>query len=168
MQNVAILDSQLVAQLTGAQTPALGSTRGLVERLFVSRVDGTSQPYALYVPTPLPADLSVVLLLHGRLQSEAALLGGPYFRKLAQNTGSILVAPYGRDLYDFAEPAGTEAYQILDEVVDAFHVGGASRFSCRLLHGWFFSLQNRSYSCRPLGRRDVYFRSNSKQWDVGC
>jgi poly(3-hydroxybutyrate) depolymerase len=136
-QYLASLDAELVAQLVKGQRAAAAASRGLVERLSVSSVDGTWQPYALYVPEPRAARPSLVLLLHGRPQTEVELLSPPYFRQLADSTGTIVAAPYGRSLYDFAEPAATEAYDTLAEVSSAFHVDPSRTFLAGYSMGGF-------------------------------
>lgn len=78
----------------------------------------------MYVPAALksgpPAPLVVVL--HGNPQTEAELLGQPFLRRLADRTGSILVAPFGRGIYDFAEPAASDLYDLLDAAQRALPV----------------------------------------------
>jgi pimeloyl-ACP methyl ester carboxylesterase len=122
LNNVAELDSSLVTQVLSGKREQLESAHGLVERVLISRVDGSMQPVALYVPTSAGPHPSLVVLLHGRPQTESEILAGPYFRKLADSTGTIVAAPYGRGIYDFASPADDEVYQTADEMAAAFHV----------------------------------------------
>jgi len=118
----ADLDVSIVTQvLSGAPAPLAGS-RGLVERLLTSRIDGTLQPVAVYVPPNLGRNPSLVVLLHGRPQTESEILGAPQFRRLADATGTIIAAPYGRSFYDFAGVAADDVYQAADEAVSAFHI----------------------------------------------
>jgi len=142
---VADLDSDLIADLIAGNDPRALQSPGIAEHVIRSKVDGTLQALALYVP-PAHKISGIVVLLHGHQQSEAEILGAPYFRKLADSTGTIVVAPYGRGLYDFAAPGSDDVYQALDVVreqftVDARHIflvgysmGGFSVFSLGLLH----------------------------------
>ena len=122
IRNAAGLDSSIVRQVLAGKSDTLDGAHGLVERLIVARSDGTLQPFGLYVPAAA-RNLSLVILLHGNPQTESDILSGPHFRQLADSTGTIIAAPWGRGIYDFAQPAADEVYQVLDEVVAAYHVG---------------------------------------------
>ena len=118
----AHLDSAIVTQAAAGASAPLAASAGLSEHLVVSRVDGKLAPYALYVPPGYARDVRLVVLLHGNPQTESELLSSRYFRALADETGTIIAAPYGRGIYDFAPPAGDEVYQVAEEVGAAFHV----------------------------------------------
>jgi predicted esterase len=118
---VARLDSDFLNQALSGKPLSLESAHGLVERLMVSKVDGTYQPMAVYVPPSPGPHPALVVLLHGRPQTESQILGGSVFKGLADSTQTIIVAPYGRGNYDYAAPAAEEVYQARDLAVDAFH-----------------------------------------------
>jgi dienelactone hydrolase len=122
LEHVAAMDASIVAQVVGTPMPVAGS-HGLVERLVVAH-DGTLQPFALYVPDgPTAAgDRSLVVLLHGRPQTESEILGSPYFRTLADRTGTMIAAPWGRGIYDFGPPGDDEVYQVATMVASAFGI----------------------------------------------
>lgn len=122
LRTLADLDASLVAQILAKEPASLDSARGLVERTIVSHVDGTRQQVALYVPATLAPHPALVVLLHGNPQTESEILAGPYFRNLADATGTIIAAPYGRGSYDFQGPAADDVYQAADEVASAFHI----------------------------------------------
>jgi pimeloyl-ACP methyl ester carboxylesterase len=122
LNDLAKLDASIVAQVVAGKSDSLGSAHGAVERLLVTRTDHTLQPYALYVPSTLAPSPALVVLLHGNPQTEAEIMASPYFRKLADETGTIVAAPYGRAIYNFAAPADDEVYQMADEVGAAFHI----------------------------------------------
>jgi poly(3-hydroxybutyrate) depolymerase len=68
----------------------------------------------MYVPPTVPATrASLAIVLHGNPQTEAELLGKPALRRVADSTGTILVAPFGRGIYDFEEPAATDVYDLV-------------------------------------------------------
>jgi hypothetical protein len=123
LASVTKLDLEAVEQLaSGVRTP-LSATPGLHEVLIPSRVDGTWQLVAIYVPaTAMHPHPPFAIVLHGNPQTEAELLGPPVLRRLADRTGTILAAPYGRGIYDFDEPAGTDVYDLLSTLQDAFAV----------------------------------------------
>jgi len=147
LRNIAALDASIVRQAIVGKSDELAGSRGLVERLFVSRADGTLQPFALYIPATLPANPNLVVLLHGNPQTESEILAAPQFRQLADSSGSIVATPWGRGNYDFAPPGADEVYQVRDAVASAFHInprrvflagysmGGFSVFKVGPLHG---------------------------------
>lgn len=122
LSQLANLDASIVAQAVAGKSLPIENVHGVVERLLLARTDHTLQPYALYVPQTLAPNPSLAILLHGNPQTEAELMASPYFRTLADETGTILAAPYGRGIYDFAPPADDEVYQLADEIAAAFHI----------------------------------------------
>jgi predicted esterase len=50
------------------------------------------------------------------------LLGGVVIRGMAEASGAIAIAPWGRGNYDFAEPAGSEVYEAVDAVTHALAI----------------------------------------------
>jgi S-formylglutathione hydrolase FrmB len=122
LNDLAALDASIVAQAIAGKSDPITGAHGAVERLITARSDHTLQPYALYVPQTLAPDTPLIVLLHGRPQTEAEIMASPYFRRMADETGAIVAAPYGRAIYDFAPPADDEVYQVADEVAGAFHI----------------------------------------------
>lgn len=122
--NVVALDVDAIAMLAGGVPSTLAATPGLHEVLVRSRVDRTLQPVAIYVPPGLREGQRVPLaiVLHGRPQTESELLGQPVLRRLADASGTILLAPYGRGNYDFGEPAATDVYDLAAAARDALPV----------------------------------------------
>jgi len=145
--NVAALDTSIVSAVLSGKLEPLGTAKGLAERIIVSHVDNTMQPVALYVPQPLRPNPSLVVLLHGRPQTESEILGAPYFQTLADGSNAIIVAPWGRGNYNFFGAATDDVYQTADEVASAFGVdehrvflagysmGGFSVFKVGPTHG---------------------------------
>jgi poly(3-hydroxybutyrate) depolymerase len=122
VSNIVRLDIDAVDQLVTGQPAPLRATPGLHEVLVPSR-DGTFDLVALYVPPAVkPQRAPLAIVLHGNPQTETELLGPPVLRRLADRTGTILVAPFGRGIYDFDEPAATGVYDLLGKVQDAFAV----------------------------------------------
>lgn len=118
----ADIDSSLVTQVLAGRSAPMAGVQGLVERLVVSRRDGMLAPFALYVPSHLTAEPPLVVLLHGHPQTDAEILSSQYFRKFADESGAIIVAPYGRAIYDYAAPADDEVYQVADQIATLYHV----------------------------------------------
>ena len=117
------LDIEAVDQLVSGIPAPLRATPGLHEVLVPSRVDKRWQLVAVYVPTSLkPGKAPLAIALHGNPETESHLLGMPYLRRLADRTGTIVVAPFGRGIYDYEEPAATDVYDLLRAVQDAFPI----------------------------------------------
>jgi len=147
LDQVAALDSSIVEQVLAGPLQPLAGVQGLQERMLASSIDGRLQPIAIYVPPTAGPHPSLVVLLHGRPQTETQLLGWPYFRALADGTGTIIAAPYGRGSYDYEGPASQDVYQITDAMVAAYDVdphhvylagysmGGFTVFKVGPLHG---------------------------------
>src|ERR1700693_2882770 len=121
--NIVRLDVELTDQVIAGTPQPLGGVRGLHEN-FVRARDGTFQPIAVFVPPGYDASKrhSLIVALHGRPQSESELLAQPVLRSLAEASDSIVVAPWGRGNYDFAEPAASEIYDAVDSAEAAFAI----------------------------------------------
>lgn len=135
---IASLDLSLATQLLAHSYRTMASIRGLGEVLIRSSRDGTMQPVAVYVPRDYapnrPAPL--IVMLHGHPQSESQLLAPPYIAALAERTGTIVVAPWGRGYYDF-RGSGSDVYDALHEAVHAFTIDPRKRYLAGYSMGGF-------------------------------
>jgi pimeloyl-ACP methyl ester carboxylesterase len=129
IQAEAQLDLSLATQLLHDSFVPLASVHGLAEAFVRSSKDGTMQPVALYVPSTYtpekPAPL--VVFLHGRLQPESHLIAPEFIESLAESTGTIVVAPYGRGYYDY-RGSESDVYDALDAATHAFNVDERKRY----------------------------------------
>jgi len=108
-RTTARLDEELAEQLLARKRLSLDGEPGVHARFVISSTDGTWQPVTLFVPSSYgkaPSPLAV--FLHGHPQTETELLGLRVLRDLAERTGTIVVAPYGRGYYDFHGVAATD------------------------------------------------------------
>lgn len=132
------LDMSLAHQVLSQRYDSIASIRGLGEALVRSTFDGTMQPVAIYVPASYapshPAPL--VLFLHGHPQAETSLMAPDYIAKLADATGSIVAAPYGRGYYDFRGSIA-DVYDTVDAVSKAFSIDSRKRFLAGYSMGGF-------------------------------
>ena len=120
---ITSLDLEAVDQLVAGTPTPLRAAPGLHEVLVPSRVDHTWQLVAVYVPpSAKPKGAPLAIALHGNPQTESELLGQPSLRRLADRTGTIVIAPFGRGIYDYAEPAATDVYDLLGAAQAAFAV----------------------------------------------
>jgi len=129
IQEEARLDLNLATQLLHDSFTPLAAVHGLAEAFVRSSKDGTMQPVALYVPSTYtpekPAPL--VVFLHGRLQPESHLIAPQFIESLAESTGTIIVAPYGRGYYDY-RGSENDVYDALDAMTRAFNVDQRKRY----------------------------------------
>ena len=134
----ATLDLSLATQLLSGSYRSMASIRGLGETLVRSSRDGTLQPVAVYVPASYRASLPapLVVLLHGRPQSETELLAPPYIAQLAEQAGTIVIAPWGHGYYDFRGSV-TDVYDALHAAMQAFAIDPRKKFLAGYSMGGF-------------------------------
>jgi dienelactone hydrolase len=138
VSNTATLDLSLATQLIDRSYQPLGAIHGLGEALVRSSKDGTMQPVAVYVPQSYDPGRAAPLLivLHGRPQSETQLLAPPFIAQLAEATGTIVVAPWGRGYYNFRGAAG-DVYDALHAAQSAFTIDRRKQFVAGYSMGGF-------------------------------
>jgi S-formylglutathione hydrolase FrmB len=101
-------DLEMLSRALAWQQPQLRNEPGLHAGFAQSPIDGLWEPLAVYVPPHHAEHPPVAIVIHGRPQTEMELLGPSYFRALADSTGTVLVAPWGRGIYDFEGVAGSD------------------------------------------------------------
>ena len=138
MQTIGRLDLSLAMQLLQRNFQPMGSIRGAGETLVRSSKDGTMQPVAVYVPTTYdPARAApLMVFLHGMDESETQLLAPPFVERIAEETGTIVVAPYGRGAYDF-RGAESDVYDARDAAMRAFSIDPQRRYLAGYSMGGF-------------------------------
>ncbi len=138
VSRLASLDLSLAEQLIAASYVPLASVRGLGEVLVRSSSDGTMQPAAVYVPRGYAATnpAPLIVLLHGHPQSETELLAPPFIEELAERTGTIVIAPWGRGHYDF-RGSTSDVYDALAAATRAFAIDPRKRFLAGYSMGGF-------------------------------
>lgn len=134
----ANLDLSLATQLIGRNYRSMATIRGLGESFVRSSSDGTMQPVAVYVPRSYrPANPApLIVMLHGRPQPETQLLAPPYVASLAEESGAIVVAPWGHGYYDFRGSA-SEVYDALHAATQAFRIDPRRKFLAGYSMGGF-------------------------------
>jgi pimeloyl-ACP methyl ester carboxylesterase len=137
LHGIASLDASLTDQIASGNLLSVSGSTGLVERFFKSSVDQTLQPFALYVPADSSANPTLVVLLHGNPQTEAEILAMPYFRLLADSTGTIVAAPWARGIAGYFPPADADVYQVADVVATAFHIPANKTYLAGYSNGGF-------------------------------
>jgi predicted esterase len=120
-RTIISLDTAAIADLAAGTPRRLTSARqGVYETFIPSSVDRTWIPVAIYIPQHTAPRPSLAIMLHGRGESETNMLGVSYFRQLADRTGTILVAPWGRGAPEFQGAAAHDVYDVLSAVRRAF------------------------------------------------
>lgn len=138
VQGFSQLDLSLASQLLAQTYQPMASIRGLGETFVRSSKDATMQPVAVYVPSGYSKDKPAPLLifLHGRLESESSLLAPQFIEDIAESTGTIVVAPYGRGYYDY-RGAESDVYDALDAASAAFAIDPHKRYLAGYSMGGF-------------------------------
>jgi dienelactone hydrolase len=138
LNRMSELDLSLAKQLLSGDYRPMKAIRGLGETFVKSSRDGTMQPVAVYVPPSYSPDnpAPLVVFLHGNPQSETQLLAPKYVADLADETGSILVAPYGRGYYDFRGSI-SDVYDALDAATSAFRIDPRRKYLAGYSMGGF-------------------------------
>jgi dipeptidyl aminopeptidase/acylaminoacyl peptidase len=127
-QQTARADLDLVNQLLDARVRPIRSLPGMQSVFVTSSADATLQPVAFYVPLRAHSPMPMVVLLHGRPQTETQLLANPMLQRLAESTGSLLVAPYGRGYYDYRGVALHDVDDAIDAALKTFSVDPRRRY----------------------------------------
>lgn len=138
MATTATLDLSLAHQLVAGSPLPLASIRGIGETLVRSSADGTLQPVAVYVPPAYVAGrvTPVIVFLHGRPQSESSLIAPQFLHDLADRSGTILIAPYGRGYYNF-RGGESDVYDALDAATHAFTIDARKEYLAGYSMGGF-------------------------------
>jgi predicted esterase len=138
VRQVATLDLSVADQLLAHSFQPMSEIRGFGEAFVKSSKDGTMQPVAVYVPASYspgrPAPL--VVFLHGYPQSETQLIAPEFIANLAERTGTIVVAPYGRGYMDF-HGSTSDVYDALDAATKAFDTDSRKRYLAGYSMGGF-------------------------------
>jgi pimeloyl-ACP methyl ester carboxylesterase len=132
------LDMSLASQLLQNSYLPMSAIRRAGEAFVRSSKDGTMQPVAVYVPPSYSAaqPAALIIFLHGWLQAESRLVAPEYIQAIADQTGTIVVAPYGRGYYDFNGSA-SDVYDALDAATRAFAIDPHRRYLAGYSMGGF-------------------------------
>lgn len=129
LQSSSDLDRSLVTQIERQRYQPMVAIRGLGETLVRSSTNGTLQPVAVYVPRGYAAGTpsALAVFLHGHLQTESHLVAPPYIAQLAEQTNTIIVAPYARGRYDYRD-SESDVYDAFDAASRAFSIDSHKRY----------------------------------------
>lgn len=138
-ETIGTLDLDVANQLVHRSYERMSDAPGLHEVFVKSTVDGTMQAAAVYVPQAYDKRKAapLVVFLHGHPQSESQLLAPSFIEELANSTGSIIVAPYGRGYYNFRKAASQDVYDAFDEALHVFNIDPRKRYLAGYSMGGF-------------------------------
>jgi hypothetical protein len=119
----ARLELKLDAELLVNLCPVFAAVNGLDESFYNDDPKTAPDPVAFYIPKQDgKKPYSLVMLLHGRAQTETDVLSLPVLRDLADRTHTILVAPWGTGGALWGKDAAVEVRAIAGEVERGFPI----------------------------------------------
>lgn len=111
------LELKLDAELMLNLCPVFSAIGGLDESFYNDDPKVPPDPVSFYVPRPdAGGRYSVVILLHGKGQTETDIISHEIFQRLADASHAILIAPWGTGSALWGDPAASETIAILDEI----------------------------------------------------
>ena len=113
----------VAAYLRNPEAPALKNVRGFHEMAYISDIDLSPQPYALYVPSvydgarPLPA----IVFLHGYAADLNKVnwieyMYSPSLQEVCEKLGFALILPYGRSNTEFMGVGESDVLRVIELV----------------------------------------------------
>jgi S-formylglutathione hydrolase FrmB len=117
------LELKLDAELLVNLCPVFGVVSGLDESFYNDDPRAPPDPVAFYVPKPGPdRKYALVVVLHGRMQTETDVVSHAMLRDLADRNHAILVAPWGEGFALWGDLASSEVLAIVGQMMHAFPV----------------------------------------------
>jgi len=117
--------------------PGEGWRVGFQERAYISELDGSAEPYLLYVPTNYDRKRKwpLVVFLHGYTADLNRLnwisyMYSPTLEKLCEREGAILLMPFGRSNTEFMGIGESDVLKTIGYVRDEFNVDGDRILLC--------------------------------------
>ncbi len=97
---------------------------------YVSTIDGSTQPYRLYIPRHYTAPAPLVIAMHGTSGNENTLFDDAAYQHIslkqaADKHGMLVVSPYGRGVTEYRGIGENDVLQVLEEVKKRYPVDPA-------------------------------------------
>jgi hypothetical protein len=125
IEQEAALELKLDGELLVNLCPVFGAVDGVDESFYNDDPRAPPDPVAFYVPKPdSHGKYGLVIVLHGRRQTETDVLSRSELRSLADQTHAILVAPFGIGGVLWGDLATREIYAITAEMEKGFAIDG--------------------------------------------
>ena len=123
VEQEAALELKLDAELLVNLCPVFGAIAGTDESFYNDDPRAPPDPVAFYVPRPdAHGQYGLVIVLHGRRQTETAIVTRTALRDLANQTHAILVAPWGTGGALWGDQASAEVVAIATEMEKGFRI----------------------------------------------
>jgi len=117
------LELKLDAELLLNLCPVFGAVSGFDESFYNDDPHAPPDPVAFYVPKPdRNGKYALVLVLHGRMQTETDVVSHGSLRTLADRDHAMLVAPWGAGGDLWGDLSSSEAISILNELERVFPI----------------------------------------------
>ncbi|MBN1475651.1 prolyl oligopeptidase family serine peptidase [Candidatus Sumerlaeota bacterium] len=119
-----LLRSAVIALLV-ASAAAAPVQPGLSEMTHLSGIDGTEQPYGLYIPESHDPDgepLPLVILLHGLGATWETYWNYLPVEEWAEEESFVVATPHGRGDWYYVGPGETDVLEVIEEVQRLCHV----------------------------------------------
>lgn len=119
----ARLELKLDAELLANLCPVFAAVDGIDESFYNDDPRAPPDPVAFYLPKINPKDkYALVVVLHGRQQTETDVVSRAILRDLADRTHAILVAPWGTGSTLWSKDSATEVAAIVREMERGFSI----------------------------------------------
>jgi len=122
-EDLALAES-LADDLLAGKDPFAGRI-GDLHLAHRSSIDGTLQPYSVFIPEGYDAATQYPLIigLHGASGNEYSFLGRSGFKEQAQERGYVMAAPNGRGSFvGYQEIGGTDVLEVLDRMLAMYAI----------------------------------------------
>ncbi len=171
-EELALAEGSIEAAGGGTETTP---RRGLLERAYISEVDGSPQPYIVYVPKSYdpPKPLPLILFLHGYAPAldkiDWDMMPASLFN-LAERKGCLVAAPFSRGNTDFQGIGEDDVLNVLALVRRNFAVDPQRVFLAGISMGgsgvWTIAAHYPHLFAGAIpvsGRNDYFFWNRGKQ-----
>lgn len=123
LEQQARLELKLDAELLANLCPIFAAVDGIDESFYNDDPRAPPDPVAFYVPkADKNGKYSIVVVLHGRQQTETDVVSRSVLRELADSTHAILVAPFGTGSSLWSKESAGEIVAIVREMERAFPI----------------------------------------------
>jgi hypothetical protein len=123
LEQEASLELKLDAELLANLCPVFAAVEGIDESFYNDDPRAPPDPVAFYVPKiDTKRKYAIVVVLHGRQQTETDVVSRGVLRDLADRTHAILIAPFGTGGVLWSKASAAEIAAIVREMERAFAV----------------------------------------------
>ena len=126
VQDLAYIIEQLDAADARLDRPsdACAGETGFIERVFRSRIDGSLQPYVVFVPPGYDPDrrYPLVIMLHGAVGDQWEMPVCMELRSHPERSEYFILSPLARGMMGYASIAEADIWQALEEIEAVYSI----------------------------------------------